>query len=304
MNDRHAYCIIAHQDPIMLHVMVAMLDHPFNDIYIHIDKKVEITPFLSINTKFSKLFFLPERLSVEWGGTSQIDTELLIFEYASNHGNYSYYHMMSGQDLPLHSQDYIHDFFDNKFSGYEFVTINPSPDEVDIEYKTRYYHFFVKDLSDIQHSFSHYLHYYLHAAAIKVQKLLGVKRHYPIELKKSLHFCSVTQEFVSYLLSMKGFIRKTFSYTLCADEIFLQSILWNSSFRSKLFTPKDGAPGSMRKVLWINHKAYIWKELDFKELTSSKELYALKFTSEDIGLLLKLAEHNGCLDSVLDIIDK
>ena len=163
MEYRHAYCIIAHQDPVMLHVMVAMLDHPLNDIYIHIDKKSDINPFLSISAKHSKVCFLPERISVEWGGTSQIDVELLIFEYALSHGEYSYFHMMSGQDLPIKSQEYIHDFMDNQHPNYEFVTVN-HPDESywkDLEYKTRYYHFFVKSLNGNNHSFSHYWHYYL-----------------------------------------------------------------------------------------------------------------------------------------------
>lgn len=303
-SKKHAYCIIAHQDAVMLHVMVAMIDHPLNDIYIHIDKKVDINPFLSISAKESKVSFLPERISVEWGSTSQVEAEMLIFEYAFNHGNYTCFHMMSGQDLPLHDQDFIHNFIDNKYPDREFVTINPLQDNEDIEYKTRYYHFFVKSLSDTQHNFSHYWHYYLHAIIIKVQKLLRIKREYPFELKKSMHFVSVTRDFVSYLLSKKDYIRKTFSYTLCADEIFLQSILWNSPFRERLFSTTERCPGGMRKVLWTNHKAHIWKVSDYENLISSPELFALKFTSEDKELLLKMAQHNGCLNAVRLILSQ
>ncbi|MBP5559039.1 MAG: hypothetical protein J6X71_04660 [Bacteroidales bacterium] len=303
MNDRHAYCIIAHLDPEMLHVMVAMLDHPLNDIYIHIDTKVDITPFLGAKTKWSKVEYLPERMSVEWGSTSQIEAEILIFEYAFNHGSYGYYHMMSGQDLPLMSQDALHDFFDRKHPGKEFVTINPRQDEKDIEYKTRYYHFFVKSLSDTQRSFSHYWHYYLHSACIKVQKLLGIRRKYPFVLKKSMHFVSVTHGFLSYLLERKEFIRKTFAHTLCGDEIFLQSILWDSPFRDNIFIPQEGRPAALRNVMWVNHKAHIWKESDYDSLVSCPEVFALKFTSEDKGLLLRLARHNGCLEAVQGVID-
>lgn len=298
MGNRHAYCIIAHQDPVMLHIMVAMLDHPLNDIYIHIDKKVDINPFLDAKTKWSQVLYLPERINVEWGGTSQIEVELLMFEYALNHGCYSYYHMMSGLDLPLQPQEYIHDFFDNKYSGCEFVTVNPHLEKEDMEYKTRYYHLFVKNLSDTQHSFSHYFYYYLHAITVKVQKFLGVKRKYPFELKKGLHFVSITNSFLSYLLTKKEFILKIFNHTLCADEIFLQSILWNSPFREKLYKREDNVPGNMRKVLWENHKAHVWKESDYENLMSCPELFALKFSSKDPDLLLKMAKHNGCFDVV------
>ena len=301
---KHAYCIIAHQDPIMLRVMVATLDHPLNDIYIHIDKKVDITPFERVQTKWSKMVFLPERISIEWGGTSQIEAELLVFEYAFRHGSYSYYHMMSGQDLPLQSQDYIHNFFDNKFPGYEFVDVETEDGahQKDVEYKTRYYHYFVKNLSDTQHSFSHYWHYYLHSLTIKIQKLIGVKRRYPFELKKSIHFVSISSEFVSYLLSRKEFIRKAFAHTLCADEIFLQTLLWDSPFREQLFIRKDNGPGSMRKVLWENGKARVWRKDDYEYLIAGPELFALKFTSQDKDLLLLLAEHNGCTDAVKAIL--
>lgn len=303
MRNKHAYCIIAHTDPEMLRIMVAMLDHPLNDIYIHIDKKVDINPFLKAKTKWSRVEYLPNRISVEWGSTSQIDVELLIFEYAFNHGDYSYFHMMSGQDLPLESQDFLHSFFDDKYSGCEFVTINPLQDEADIDYKTQYYHLFVKSLSDTQHSFSHYWHYYLHSIFIRLQKFLGIRRKYPFELKKSMHFVSVTSDFISYLLSKKDFILKVFAHTLCGDEIFLQSVLWDSPFRERLYPTKVGYPGALRKVLWEDHKARIWKECDYESLMSGPELFALKFTSDDKGLLLKIAGHNGCLDSVRPIID-
>lgn len=304
MENRHAYCIIAHTDPVMLRVMVAMLDHPLNDIYIHIDRRVDITPFLAVKTHWSKVCFLPERLAVEWGNTVQIDTEMLIFEYACNNGPYSYYHMMSGQDLPLKSQEYIHHFMDEEHPHCEFVTVNDeNPDyRKDLEYKTRYYHFFVKSLSDTNHSFSHYWHYGLHGLAIAVQKLLGVRRKYPFELKKSLHFASITHEFLTYLLSKKAFIKKTFAHTLCCDEVFLQSILWNSPFRDHLYTRADGGVGSMRKVVWIKHKAHIWKKDDIDDLLSFPELFALKFTSGDPELLLQIAEHNGCLEAVQSIL--
>ena len=304
MENRHAYCIIAHTDPVLLHVMVAMLDHPLNDIYIHIDRRVDITPFLSVKTRWSKVCFLPHRLAVEWGNTVQIDTEMLIFEYAFTHGPYSYYHMMSGQDLPLQSQDSIHRFMDEEHPHCEFVTVNDENEDYlrDLEYKTRYYHFFVKSLSDTNHSLSHYWHYFLHGLAIKIQKLLGIRRTYPFELKKSLHFASITHEFLTYLLSQKAIIKKTFAHTLCCDEVFLQSILWNSPFRDRLFTRADGGVGSMRKVVWINHKAYIWKKDDRDELLSFPELFALKFTSRDPELLLMLAERNGCLEAVKSIL--
>jgi len=58
----------------------------------------------------------------------------------------------------------------------------------------------------------------------------------------------------------------------------------------------------MRKILWENHKARIWKESDYETLIASPELFALKFTSEDKEILRMLAEHNGCIDAVQPIL--
>ena len=306
MNNRHAYCIIAHQDPLMLHVLVAMLDHPLNDIYIHIDKRTDIRPFLGIQANWSQVTFLPKRIRVEWGSTKQIETELLIFEYAQNHGTYSYYHMMSGLDLPLQSQNHIHDFFDNQRNGVEFVNVNKEDDDYlkDLEYKTCYYHYFVRSLSDSNRSLSHYWHYYLHALCVKFQMSLGIRRGYPFELKKGSNWVSITDRFVSYLLCHKEEISRTFRNTLCGDEIFLQSFLWNSPFRKNLF-PKEGnfSGGNMREIKWINHKPHVWVEDEYDYLISSGQLFARKFTSQDRVLLLKLSQHNDCYETVKRVLE-
>lgn len=301
---KHAYCIIAHQDPLMLHVLVAMLDHPQNDVFIHVDKKVDIEPFLGAKTRWSNVVYLKDRISVEWGSTSQIDGELLLFDYALYHGDYSYFHLMSGLDLPLQSQDYIHDFMDNKNPGREFVTVNRKDEELlrDLEYKTRYYHFFVRNLSDAQHSFSHYWYFYLHAVTIKIQQALGIRRKYPFELRKGSNWVSISQQFVAYMLSEKNKLKSVFRKTLCADEIFLQTLLWNSPFREKLHQPEDKIHGNVRNIKWVNHKPYVWKKDDYESLISSRKLFARKFTSQDKELLLLIAKHNGCLEAVQAIL--
>ena len=41
-STRHAFLIIAHEKPMVLKRLVEALDHPQNDIFIHIDKKCDI----------------------------------------------------------------------------------------------------------------------------------------------------------------------------------------------------------------------------------------------------------------------
>ena len=56
----------------------------------------------------ARLFVLEQRLDVRWGDISVVKAELLLLETASMKGPYDYYHLLSGVDLPIKSQDYIH----------------------------------------------------------------------------------------------------------------------------------------------------------------------------------------------------
>lgn len=68
MNSKHAYLIVAHSEPEILRVLVSLLDDVRNDIYIHIDKKSDIGIFKNVQTQYSKLIFLENRIDAKWGG--------------------------------------------------------------------------------------------------------------------------------------------------------------------------------------------------------------------------------------------
>ena len=109
---KHAYLIIAHNNFYILKKLIALIDDERNDIYIHIDKKTKNfkkNDFMNICKK-SNVYFI-KRISVYWGDYSQVQCELNLLKAAIK-GNYQYYHLISGVDLPIKSQDYIHDFFD------------------------------------------------------------------------------------------------------------------------------------------------------------------------------------------------
>lgn len=51
---RHAYCIIAHSNPQQLWHLIDLLDDERNDIYIHVDQKVDIQAFTPPMPQMSK----------------------------------------------------------------------------------------------------------------------------------------------------------------------------------------------------------------------------------------------------------
>ena len=108
---KHAYLIIAHGEYNLLNILVNMIDDVRNDIFIHIDKKC---PPECITVEKSNIYYVVNRVDVRWGDISQIETELILFEKACTTNRYDYYHLLSGVDLPIKSQNYIHDFFQNR----------------------------------------------------------------------------------------------------------------------------------------------------------------------------------------------
>lgn len=74
------------------------------------------------------------------GAYSQIECELALLKAAVKR-NYNYYHLISGLDFPLKSQDYIHEFFD-KNDGKEYIQFQqPKIKQRNLERVMYYYPF-------------------------------------------------------------------------------------------------------------------------------------------------------------------
>ena len=136
----HAYLIIAHKNFDQLAKLLSLLDDKRNDIYIHIDKKSIFTyidkNLLLRSVNHSKVYFV-HRITVTWGAYSNVGSEMELLKAAVKN-NYEYYHLLSGQDLPLKTQDEIHSFFDSN-KGKEFVHFGTEEYQKTQIYRIKYY---------------------------------------------------------------------------------------------------------------------------------------------------------------------
>jgi hypothetical protein len=125
---KHAFCIMAYHEPEMLKMLVSSLDYANNSIFIHIDKKSDIRLFKGITSicKNAPCFFLKDRINVRWGGESQIKAELSLYQTALKFGPYDYYHLMSGNCLPIKSKHERDSFFE-EHEGMEFIGFYKRP---------------------------------------------------------------------------------------------------------------------------------------------------------------------------------
>ena len=286
---RHAYLIIAHNEYTVLETLLSMLDDRRNDIFLHIDRRADelYRQVSGITMNHARLHLLSDRINVYWGDISQVKVEYLLFETAHRNHHYDYYHLLSGVDLPLKSQDYIHRFFAEN-AGKEFVGFcNDIDNQRDLDRKVSRYHLFTR-----YYKHKHPLCIptsFLRNKALAVQERLHLRRKTSWEFKKGFHWLSITDAFCSYLIQQKPAVMKRFRFTSCPDEIFIQTVLWNSPFRKNIYCHDDPQKGSMRLIDWQRGFPYVWQDNDFDELMASDALFARKFSSNNPSIIKRIS---------------
>lgn len=278
MKSKHAYLIIAHNEFNILKILLSMLDDERNDIYLHFDKKVVNINWDEFQTQKSQLIILDKRVDVRWGDLSQIKVELLLFETAYNSGEYLYFHLLSGVDLPIKTQDYIHHFFDVN-NGREFVGYSP----LTMTSRVLKYHLFTRYLKQ-----SNIITRIIRHFCFSIQDCLYYQRKEDITFYRGCNWVSITPNLVSVILKRKEFILKRFKYTYCCDEFFIHSILQDSVLKDNIYNSEDEFIGCMRLIDWDRGSPYVWKNEDFQELKNSVKLFARKFCTEDMEIVRKV----------------
>lgn len=284
---KHAYLIMAHGNWEILQTLVSMLDDVRNDIFLHIDKKSDILEgvdlddalaaqkVLGLTLDKSRLFVLRHRVDVRWGNLSQIQAEYALFEEALQQGPYAYYHLLSGQDLPIQTQDDIHRFFE-EHQGTEFVGITRGAEfEWDCRRKMMRYWLLTRFtrtpwglVNAITKRFNKYLSLFLSLFLHRSRE----------NFAKGANWVSITQKCVEYVVSQKTFVMKRFNHTFCPDEFFVQTLVWNHpDLRRALYSETDEYEGCMRLIDWERGNPYVWTMADKDELQASHRLFARKF---------------------------
>ena len=220
---RHAYLIMAHNHFEQLRALLRCLDDGRNVIYLHLDAKlgtVDVGQFKD-QLKHAELCVLANRVDVRWGDFSQIECELRLLE-ASIPGHYDYYHLMSGADLPLQSQDVIHTYFE-RYQGTEFVHFDAKSVDPETYGRVSKYAFFSSREKNIFEKVMYRL-------TMLAQFWIDRGRLYGIQYQKGANWFSITDDCARYIVSRRKRVERVFHRTRCGDEFFIQTIIVNSGF--------------------------------------------------------------------------
>ena len=275
---KHAYLILAHNEPELLSLLVERLDDVRNDIYIHFDRKLSVLP--DIKTLHAGLCILKDRVDVRWADVSMLEAEYKLFHAVVDSGcEYSHHHLISGVDLPLKNQDYIHSFF-AQHHGKEFVGLHQHPMNSHADRALHYWHPFTRSFRGSGCVFA--IKRILRYLVIQTQVLLGIRRNTTIPFHKGGQWVSITRELIDYLLEQEDRAFTIFSRTFGADEYFVPTLIWDTPFMERLFDATDESRGAMRYIGWRADGQLIdFSPQDLPALQQTEYLFARKFNSCD-----------------------
>ena len=191
---------------------------------------------------------------------------------ATNKGSYSYYHLLSGHDLPLKTQNEIHLFFEaNK--GMEFIHFGEAAWVGRVKKRLKYYWLFQNYAGHSKRIDKMMLRYF-DKIGVVLQKRLMIDRIRGLEFSAGSEWFSITDDFARFIVSQDGFIKHHFSHGLCADECFVQTIAVNSIFKERIYAYNNG---NCRYIKWGGSNPCVLKDDDFNAIMSSGCLFARKF---------------------------
>ena len=293
---RHAFLIIAHNELQVLEALLHQLDSPGFDVFLHIDaKSLEMYQrFSSYRPHQGGFHLLSQRVDLRWGDISQVDTEMLLLRTAAQHGPYAYYHILSGVDLLLKTPTQLRQAF-AAHPHTEYVGYWHTPEHLrDLRRKTSRVYLFTRHMKD-KGTFIHACTSFTRNVVLAVQKITGYTRPTPrgITFCKGSNWASITEECCQYLLQQEPHLHPRLRHMLCPDEIFLQTLVWNSPFRANIFclSAEDTETSTLRKIDWHRGSPYVWTEGDVDELLSSQAVFARKFSSTPISVVNAIMRH-------------
>ena len=279
--NKQAFLIMYHNDYYILEKLLKQIDSEYFDIYLHVDKKVKNFNFEKTKKILNKSnIYFTKRINVKWSTFSQIKCELLLLKEATKN-NYSYYHLLSGNDLLLKNSTEIFNYFNNNNKEYIAYNSIDKITESELE-RIRYYHILNKNRrhnNKIIRELSTKIYYKL----LSIQKKLKINRLKinKLEIRKGANWFSITNELAKYILTKEKDISKMYKYSNCADELFLQTITYNSKFKKNIYNEySDEHQNIKRYIDWIRGEPYTFTLEDYDELINSNCFFARKFSSQ------------------------
>jgi hypothetical protein len=277
---RLAHLILVHDNPKQLERLINKLIYSRSDVYIHVDKKSDISEFEHLKL-LPNVFLIKNRKSVGWGNYSMVDATLISMqEILDTNIEYSHINLLSGQDYLLKRIDEIEVFYfsnpDKSFMAY--LSINK--EWQDAKKRLIKYNF-----GDFKIPFKHQIQ--------EIVNFVMPHRRIPENMEpygrsQWITITPVCIKYVIEILRLKPEVLNFFKWTWAVDEIFFQTILLNSPY-------KDCIVNENKRYIkfekgQLNPK--LLKIDDAEALLNSDKFFARKFSMQVDSQILDLLDKN------------
>jgi len=222
---KHAILMTVYKDVNLVNRLIKSYPESF-DIYIHIDKKSYIKPS-DIHRDNGKVQTI-KKYKINWGGYNHVLAFFELLKEAYNKGKYDYFHLVTGQDMFVGSQNQLDAYILSKVKDSCFVENNTIPCKKysfwDYGYGIIDY-FIPSDLIDFNQKTKKGI--YLYRFFKLVERRLHLTRKRPSETYyMGSVYCSLSHKAVNYILNdpMSFKILRRLKHTLCGEGIFFPTV--------------------------------------------------------------------------------
>ncbi len=262
-----AILISAYKDPEYLKRLINFFSKDFR-VFVHIDKKSNIN---REEIKLNANVYVYKKFVVSWGGINHLRAILFLMQEAlKKDKSVSYIHIISGSDIPVKK---IEDF--NKFENCEKIYMeHMKVEDLKSNVINRRYQYGnrlpYRDPRKRSVRVVNKIYEILHRPNSKIGKFQAS------QLYKGLIWLSLPRKAAEYVIDYekKNDLVKQMKYITVPEEFFFQTILENSSFKSKI------APNNLVYNDWseprYNSLPAILDESDYKKISNGTYFFARK----------------------------
>lgn len=294
------YIILAFDNPNQIKRLIFSLNSESVFFYIHVDRKVDQSPFELSLIEFNNLKFVDtnNRNEISWGDNKMVKSILSLLKLVNEYHKVGYCVLLSNNDYPIKSNFEIRKYFINNY-GTSFIAINQLHPESNIFIqRLKSYKFelskkrkdlvlvpsiweksfySIKNLISIKRIIAAKQFFNLRKILLKRKHPFGIVAYWgspwwsiPIDIiNEILEFCDNNSKFVKF-----------HEETFISDEIFFQSLLFHLNKTDKINTKFDVRCTYM-KFKENESSPEIFHESDFQEIINLPDrfLFARKFDS-------------------------
>ena len=207
---KHALLIQAHQD-ISYFIKLAKIQ-PNVNFYVHMDAKSRDFPKTDL-ANLANVVLLSDRVSVRWGGFSQIEATLKLFETAFANEDNAYFHLLSGEDVVLQPFEVIEKQWQQRFDFQAMMTCERAP-----QYAYRF-------IMDSPHADSNWQRQLTGKIITKLQKAVAKVKPYHSPIYFGSQWFSVTRADWEKIVPFTDEYSDFFRHKLVPDEHFFQTLI-------------------------------------------------------------------------------